>query len=57
MSRKGAVVERDEFEKMKDEYYEVRKWDVKSGLQTRAILTELQLEDVAGDLDKMGLLK
>jgi len=57
MSRKGAVVERDEFEKMKDEYYEVRKWDVKSGLQTRAKLTELQLEDVAGDLDKMGLLK
>jgi aldehyde:ferredoxin oxidoreductase len=56
-SRKGAVIDREEFEKMKNEYYELRGWDVESGLQTRAKLKELQLEDIAGDMDKRGLLK
>jgi len=57
ISRKGAVVDREEFEKMKSEYYELRGWDVDSGLQTRAKLKELQLEDVARNLEKRGLLK
>jgi aldehyde:ferredoxin oxidoreductase len=56
-SRKGAVVERDEFEKMKSEYYELRGWDVESGLQTRATLKDLQLEDIANDLEDRVLLK
>ena len=55
MSRKGAVFERDRFEKMKDEYYELRNWDVATGLQTKAILEELGLKDVATDLDRRGL--
>ena len=57
VSRKGKVVDREEFEKMKSEYYGLRGWDVESGLPTRAKLKELQLEDVADGLDKRGLLK
>ena len=56
-SRKGAVVEREKFEKMKSEYYELRGWDVESGLQTKAGLKELELGEVASDLEKRGLLK
>ena len=57
VSRQGAVVDRAEFEKMKDEYYALRGWDVESGLQTRAGLEKLQLGDVAADLESRGLLK
>ncbi len=56
-SRKGGVVDRAEFEKMKDEYYELRGWDVASGRQTKAKLEELQLGDIAADLESRGLLK
>lgn len=55
-SRKGMVIDRDEFEKMKDEYYELRGWDVKTGLQTKANLESLDLEDVAEDMERLGLL-
>ena len=57
VSRKGAVVEREKFEKMKSEYYELRGWDVTSGLQTMTKLQELELADVASDLGKRELLK
>jgi len=56
ISRKGAVVDRDGFEKMKDEYYELRGWDVATGLQTRQQLESLGLPEVALDLEKRGLL-
>ena len=56
-SRKGAVIDRGEFEKMKNEYYELRGWDVASGLQTKAKLKGLNLEDIAGDMEKRGLIK
>jgi aldehyde:ferredoxin oxidoreductase len=55
-SRKGMVVDRDPFEGLKDEYYAIRGWDVRTGLQKRAGLEELGLEDVAGALDEQGLL-
>ncbi len=55
-SRKGEVVDRDKFEQMKDEYYELRGWDVKTGLQTREQLEELGLPEVAEDLKKRSLL-
>lgn len=55
-SRKGMVVDRDEFERMKDEYYDIRGWDVASGLQTRASLEALGMGDVADGLEKKGLL-
>jgi len=55
ISRKGAVLDREKFEKMKDEYYQLRGWDVASGLQTKARLEELELGDVARDLESRGL--
>jgi len=54
--RKGMVVDRGEFEKMKDEYYETRGWDVSTGLQRQAELEELGLGDVAKTLEREGLL-
>jgi len=56
ISRKGAMLDRESFERMLDEYYELRNWDVKSGLQTKEILHELELRDVADDLEKRDLI-
>jgi aldehyde:ferredoxin oxidoreductase len=56
-SRKGAVVKREEFEKMRNEYYELRGWNIESGFPTAAKLKELQLNDVADDLYRRGLVK
>ena len=56
ISRKGKVVERDKFEKMMDEYYTIRGWDVKSGLQKREKLEELELSDITPELQKGGLI-
>jgi aldehyde:ferredoxin oxidoreductase len=56
VSRRGAVVDRHEFEKMKDEYYVLRGWDVATGLQTREALEKVGLSDVAQDLNERGLL-
>ena len=56
VSRKGAVLGRQEFERMKDEYYELRGWDVPSGKQTRSLLENLGLGQVADELEGRGLL-
>jgi len=53
--RKGEMLDRNKFEQVKDEYYHLRGWDGATGLQTRATLHEMGLEDVAGDLKKRGL--
>ena len=55
VSRKGAVIDRSCFEKLKDEYYALRGWEVASGLQTTARLEELGLADVAEDLKGRGM--
>jgi aldehyde:ferredoxin oxidoreductase len=55
-ARKGMVVDRGQFEGMKDEYYAIRGWDVRTGLQKKAGLEELGLGDVAGELEEQGLL-
>jgi aldehyde:ferredoxin oxidoreductase len=51
----GAVAA-DMFEDVLDEYYEWRGWDKKSGLQSRAKLEELGLEDVADVLAGEGAM-
>ena len=56
LSRMGQVVDREEFEKMKDEYYQLRSWDVASGLQSKAKLEELGMSEVAEDLASRGLV-
>jgi aldehyde:ferredoxin oxidoreductase len=50
ISRKGAVVDREQFEAMKTEYYQLRGWDPVTGLQTKSKLHQLGLDDVAVDL-------
>ena len=55
-SRKGMVVDRAQFEKMKDEYYEVRGWDVATGFQKKTKLEELGLGDVAQKLGSEGIV-
>lgn len=57
VSKKGNVLDREGFEKMKDEYYDLRGWDGKSGLPKKGTLKGLGLEDVVGDLAEAGLLK
>jgi aldehyde:ferredoxin oxidoreductase len=56
ISRKGAVLERDQFEKMLDEYYAIRGWDVKTGLQKRKTLEGLGLADMLSAMGKQCLL-
>jgi aldehyde:ferredoxin oxidoreductase len=52
---KDAVLDREKFEQMKDEYYEIRGWDKETGIPTREKLVELGLEDVAQEvLEKAG---
>jgi len=54
-SRIGMVVDRAEFERMKGEYYQLRGWDVASGLQTKTKLEKLDLHEVAQELGPRGL--
>lgn len=49
-SSDGAIVEREKFEKILDEYYESRGWD-KSGIPTHKKMTELGLGDIADELN------
>ncbi|MFC1934859.1 aldehyde ferredoxin oxidoreductase family protein [Chloroflexota bacterium] len=53
---KGAVLSRDEVDRVLDEYYELRGWDKKTGLPTRKKLADLGLDDIADDLQKRGKL-
>jgi aldehyde:ferredoxin oxidoreductase len=57
ISRKGMVIEKDQFEKMKDEFYDIRGWDIGTGLQKRTTLDKLGLEDVAETMERAGLLR
>ncbi|MBW2623279.1 MAG: hypothetical protein JRD68_10265 [Deltaproteobacteria bacterium] len=56
-SLKGRVLDRDEFERIRDEFYELRGWDKETGLQKAETLERLGLADVADDLKGRGLLK
>ena len=56
ITRKGAVLEREKFEIMMDEYYALRGWDPGSGLQRGAKLEKLGLADCCERLRERGLL-
>jgi aldehyde:ferredoxin oxidoreductase len=47
---KGAVLDREKFEQMKDEYYELRGWDKQTGIPTRQKLEDLGLKDIADEV-------
>jgi aldehyde:ferredoxin oxidoreductase len=46
ISRKGKAVDREKFEKLKDEYYHLRGWDVQTGLPKKDTLRSLDLAEV-----------
>lgn len=52
----GWKIDKDKFNKMLDEYYELHGWDKETSFPTRKKLTELGLEYVAHDLEKIGKL-
>ena len=51
------VLDREKFERAKDEYYAQMRWDVKTGAPSHETLLTLGLDDVAADLKKRGLLE
>jgi aldehyde:ferredoxin oxidoreductase len=50
ISRKGQTLDRDVFEEMRKEFYELRGWDVDTGLQKAETLERLGLSDLVEDL-------
>jgi aldehyde:ferredoxin oxidoreductase len=56
ISKKDNVLSRDDFDKMKDEFYTLRGWDVSTGLQTKEKLEELGLQEITADLEARGLV-
>ena len=49
-------MDRAKFQKMLDEYYELRGWNRVNGYPKREKLEELDLKEVADELDRLGLL-
>ena len=53
---KGYRCEKENWDRMLDEFYELQGWDKQTGLQTRASLTTLGMESVAHKLEMAGRL-
>jgi len=53
---KGELLEKERWSKMLDEYYNLHKWDKKTGWQTKECLEELGLVEIANILKKAGKL-
>ncbi|NQT68613.1 MAG: hypothetical protein HQ552_03435 [Desulfobacteraceae bacterium] len=56
VSRKGKTLDRDVFETMRKEFYDLRGWDAESGLQKAATLEGLGLADLVQDLKKIDMI-
>jgi aldehyde:ferredoxin oxidoreductase len=54
--QKGRKLDKAKYKKIQDEYYQLRGWDIKTGVPTRAKLEELGLKDIADNLRKYGKL-
>jgi aldehyde:ferredoxin oxidoreductase len=52
----SGPIDKAKFETLKDRYYDLRGWDVKTGWPTQTKLEELGLKDVADDLARIGKL-
>lgn len=52
----GLAFDREKWDKMLDEYYDLVGWDKETGVPTRARLETLGLKDVADELERMGKL-
>ena len=51
-----ALVTPEKLNKLLDEYYELRGWDIETGLIKRQKLIELGLDDIADELQTLGQL-
>ena len=54
MFKMFGPLDKEKWEKMKDEFYKEREWDVKTGWPTERKLRELDLQDVADELKRLG---
>jgi len=54
--RKGERLEKIEWDKMLDRYYQLHGWDKRTGRQSKSSLQNLQLEDMVDDLEKADKL-
>jgi aldehyde:ferredoxin oxidoreductase len=53
---KGVVLSRAKMNRLLDEYYDLREWDRERGVPTKKKLIELDLDYVANELSKKGLI-
>ena len=53
---KGNILDREKFEGMRQEFYDLRGWDPETGLQRSETLERLDLSDLAKDLQKKALV-
>jgi aldehyde:ferredoxin oxidoreductase len=53
---KGETYSEEQLNKMLDEYYELRGWDKRTGLLQKKKLVELNMDDVANDLEARKLV-
>ncbi|MFH1929459.1 MAG: aldehyde ferredoxin oxidoreductase N-terminal domain-containing protein [Chloroflexota bacterium] len=52
----GHTIDRQAFSGAMDRYYQLRGWDLETGVPTRAKLEGLDLKDVADELERLGVL-
>jgi aldehyde:ferredoxin oxidoreductase len=57
VSTKGTVLDRAEFEQMRQRYYTLRGWDPDTGLQTASCLERLDMPEVKEALRRLGFVK
>jgi len=56
VSFRGNILDKKKYEKMREEFYELRGWDTETGLQKEETLERLNMTDLALDLKKQGWL-
>lgn len=55
-SQIGVSLDMEKFSKMLDEYYQIRGWDIETGIPTKEKLHELGLDDIANELRERNQL-
>jgi aldehyde:ferredoxin oxidoreductase len=53
-THKGKMLNREKFNAMLDDYYDIVGWNKKTGIPEKSTLLGLGLQDVAAELEKMG---
>ena len=51
------LFDKEKFEALKTEYYQLRGWDKVTGLQRIETLKKLEMPEIAKQLEKQGLVK